>query len=436
MRVPCLAVLLTLGIVLPNQLLGQWPRELEAERGTIIIYQPQLESLEGNDLRARAAVSVRTTEMDGPVFGTVWITARIETDTDERTVEVLDVTVRRIRFPNSNEAQEDTLATFIEAEFPVADLSISLDRVLAELAELEDRRAAVLNLNNDPPVIVFRDSPTILVLIDGDPILERIENSDHRRVVNTAFTLIRSAGDSRYFLFADDDTWYRADSLEGAWQLVRSVPNDIAVLAPPPEDAPDEADEAAEQDEDGPPPAILVATEPTELLVIEGAPEWAPIAGTDLLYVTNSESDILLEIEQQTNYVILSGRWFSSASLEGPWVFVDPRNLPATFGGIPGESEMGHLLASVPGTVEAEEAVMEQFVPQTAAIDRDSATLEVEYDGEPEFEPIEETSLEWAINSPTSVIKVGSEYYAVDEAVWFVSDSPTGPWGVADSIPS
>ncbi len=151
--------------------------------------------------------------------------------------------------------------------------------------------------------------------------------------------------------------------------------------------------------------------------------------------MTNSESDIVLEIEGQTYYVILSGRWYASASLDGPWNFVEPETLPAMFSDIPGESDMSHLLASVPGTPEAEEAVMEQMIPQTAAIDRDSATLTVEYDGDPEFEPIEETTLEYAVNSPTSVIKFGSTYYAVDEAVWFVALSPTGPWVVADSIP-
>ncbi len=201
MRMRWLVTILFIGTVLPRVLLAQWPRELEVDRGTIIIYQPQIESFEGNNMQARAAVSVQTSEMVAPVFGTVWLAARVETDMDERLIDVVDIAVRRIRFPNSNEAQEDTLATVIEAEFPVADLSISLDRVLVELTELEDRRASVTNLNNMPPVIEFRDSPTILVTIDGDPILERIENSDHRQVVNTPFTIIRSSGDERYFLY-------------------------------------------------------------------------------------------------------------------------------------------------------------------------------------------------------------------------------------------
>ena len=43
--------------------------------------------------------------------------------------------------------------------------------------------------------------------------------------------------------------------------------------------------------------------------------------------------------------------------------------------------------------------------------------------------------MHYAVNSKTQVIKVNGRYYAVDQAVWFVSDSPTGPWVVADTIP-
>ena len=38
---------------------GAWPREIEAEGGTIVVYQPQLESFEGNKLSSRAAVSAQ-----------------------------------------------------------------------------------------------------------------------------------------------------------------------------------------------------------------------------------------------------------------------------------------------------------------------------------------------------------------------------------------
>jgi len=59
----------------------------------------------------------------------------------------------------------------------------------------------------------------------------------------------------------------------------------------------------------------------------------------------------------------------------------------------------------------------------------------VEYDGEPKFEPIEDTKLTYASNTATPVIAAGGKYYAVDEAVWFVAAKPTGSWAVAIEVP-
>jgi len=96
---------------------------------------------------------------------------------------------------------------------------------------------------------------------------------------------------------------------------------------------------------------------------------------------------------------------------------------------------MGTVLYAVPGTDLANEAVLDAQIPQTATIERDNASLDVEYDGKPEFEAIEETSMSYAKNSPTPIIQTGTRYYAVDDAVWFVSSNATGPWIVATSVP-
>jgi hypothetical protein len=142
-----------------------------------------------------------------------------------------------------------------------------------------------------------------------------------------------------------------------------------------------------------------------------------------------------MDIASQRYFVILSGRWFGSTSLDGPWSFVPGHELPADFSQIPPESEMRHLRVSVPGTDEANEAVMDNQIPQTSAISRSETKLDVTYDGDPQFEPIEGTDMEYAVNTSYQVIRVGREYYACHQAVWFVADSPTGPWTVADEIP-
>ena len=61
--------------------------------------------------------------------------------------------------------------------------------------------------------------------------------------------------------------------------------------------------------------------------------------------------------------------------------------------------------------------------------------LKVEYDGTPRFEKIEGTDMRYATNTADSVIRVEDGYYCCRQAVWYVSDSPTGPWQVCDSVP-
>src|SRR5262249_30802607 len=150
----------------------------------------------------------------------------------------------------------------------------------------------------------------------------------------------------------------------------------------------------------------------------------------------NTESKVVREVASAKVFVLVSGRWFTSASLEGPWTVVRPDQLPAAFKDIPPASALGGVRVSVAGTPEAEEAMMDQFVPQTAAIERSKAKLEVKYDGDPKFKAIEGTKVSYAQNTQTQVLLIDKKYYACDNAVWYVSDKATGPWAVADKIPS
>ena len=63
-----------------------WPKEIQASQGTVLIYQPQPEKLEGNHLNARAAVALEFDGTEAPVFGAIWFSARLETDRADRTI--------------------------------------------------------------------------------------------------------------------------------------------------------------------------------------------------------------------------------------------------------------------------------------------------------------------------------------------------------------
>ena len=78
-----------------------WPREIDHPEAKVIIYQPQLDSFKGNDLEARAAVSVTGKKSGVPVFGAAWFKARVEIDRDARFIHVLEIEVPRVRFPEA-----------------------------------------------------------------------------------------------------------------------------------------------------------------------------------------------------------------------------------------------------------------------------------------------------------------------------------------------
>jgi len=60
--------------------------------------------------------------------------------------------------------------------------------------------------------------------------------------------------------------------------------------------------------------------------------------------VSNTESDVVVEIEDRRHFVLLSGRWFAGSSMEGPWTFVPSDELPASFTNIPNESGPDHAI--------------------------------------------------------------------------------------------
>jgi hypothetical protein len=138
--------------------------------------------------------------------------------------------------------------------------------------------------------------------------------------------------------------------------------------------------------------------------------------------VTNTENGVFLDDSSKQFYVLLSGRWFRSGSMEGLWPYAGG-DLPADFAKIPEDSPKGHVLASVPGTVEVSDGVMLAQIPTTVVINKVEAEAQVKvtYDGQPQFKPIGETSMEYATNNEDKVIKVGDLYYLCLQGVWFMS---------------
>ena len=423
-----------------------WPHRYSVGDTDYVVYAPQPDTWIGNTVQGRAVMSVTTPEAAGnngasalrQDLGVIWFTARTETDKQAREVTLTDLTIDRVNFPTAKE-KEPEYAALVRKNVLAKGYAVSLDQFESELAlDGKGQNVRAVRVNDDPPEIVFSRSPAVLVRIDGRPQWRATGVAGIERLVNSPAILLHHQ--NRYWLKFGRD-WISAVSLDGPWSASPAIPAPLTVAlrqgesgasAPPhdtkPEDLPAIPDTGM--------PAIYVRTHPTEVIVLDGDPEFAAIPRTRLRYVTNTPADVFVTPGEESWFVLVSGRWFTAPSSSGPWKYVSPKELPSDFTKIPADSPKSAVLASIAGTPEAREALVAASIPQTATIDRTKLSFQARYDGAARFKPIAPTSLSYAWNSPEPIIRFGADtFYALDKGVWFTARSENGPWSVATSVP-
>ena len=108
---------------------------------------------------------------------------------------------------------------------------------------------------------------------------------------------------------------------------------------------------------------------------------------TGLLWISNTESDLFRLGKDGPVFYLVAGRWFTTTNLNGPWTFATP-NLPEDFKKISLEHPRSRVLASVPGTQQAAEAVLIAQVPQFARVNKkEIKPPDVTYQGRPGIRP-------------------------------------------------
>jgi hypothetical protein len=419
-----------------NPLALEWPRFFATNGFEFAVYQPQITAWPGNQLQGRFALAVRPAGTSNETYGVAFFQCRTEIDKANRLVTCEDFQVSKVNFPTQR-GMQNLYQTIIKSELPQAAKVIPLDHLEATYAvSAEVAKAKIQPVNNTPPQFIYTTQPSLLVQVDGAPILKPLVPG-YERVMNTRAILLLNTNMyyQGYYLFAASN-WYTAPSLSGPWTVDISPPWDITTALTA-AFATRQVDPAAPTAPLASPPVIYVATTPTELLQTTGTANLLSIAGTSLLYVSNTDQAIFYYLNDANYYVLISGRWFKCSSLYGPWTFVASASLPADFKKIPPDSAKSNALLSVAGTPQAQEAIIANTIPQTTTVYRDKPKLEVEYVGAPSFVAIPGTTLFYAANTATPVIMVNStSYYACESGIWFVSSGSLGPWKVATSVPA
>ncbi len=411
-----------------------WPRGYSlASEAQVVLFQPQVASWENQKhLVALAAVQYVAKDAKKPALGTVKIEADTEVSLEKRLVRFSSIKITESNFQTLSKDQTREIVTELEKNLPDEDRFISLERVLVSVDKSQISPKNVVGLKSDPPTIFLNRTPAILVNFDGDPIWSPIKDNELKFAVNTNWDVFQHSPTGLYYL-RNDSTWLRATDVKGPWSVTTRLPDSFSKL--PADDNWKDVREALPAKPGVTVPTVHVTTGPAELILIDGKPKFVPVPGTSLLWVSNTESDLFATGPDGPLYYLVAGRWFKAPNWNGNWTFATP-NLPEDFQRISLEHPRSRVLASVPGTQQAAEAVLLAQVPQVARVNKNEIKVpDVIYQGEPQYQPIEGTELQRAVNTDRDIVKVGDTYYMCYQGVWFQSNSPKGAWTLATSVP-
>ncbi len=409
-----------------------WPRKHVLAGGTLVSYQPQVDDWQNfTDITWRQAFQL-TPAGGKQVMGAATMSGTTNVDNDTHTVVIYGIQVLNTYFPDLDPATSAKMETLLRTFIPPV-FNISLERIVSYVPKPQSVKT--VELKNDPPFIFVNYSPAILLSLDGEPVRADISEAKLKFVVNTTWPLFFEPSQSQYYLLVGN-LWLTAGDLHGPWSQTMKLPKEFKKIP--------NSGKFAEVTKAVPPPQVskpiipqvFYSTVPAEVILFDGQPTYTPIPGTRLMYADNTSSPVFLYTPAQTFYYLAAGRWFSASNLAGPWTFATP-NLPSDFANIPLSSPASAVLASVPGTSEAKDAVLMAQIPTTMILKPTTAAAQakVDYSGAPKFAPIEGTTLQYATNTPDKVIQVGDVYYLCLQGVWFMSTTPTGPWTTASSVP-
>jgi len=414
-----------------------WPRLIAAEGMELTIYQPQVDYwTDYKILHFRCAISLKSSKNSPEKFGVAEIEADTVVDHGNRVVALLPKS-RIVRFPNTSEAEESALRKEVEKLYPQGRaMTISLDRVIAYLDPEKQPQQPAVELNLDPPKIFYSSKPAILVLYFGQPELRPVvkDRTDLMFAVNANWPVFFTTTDQRYYLLNGDNWLTTKDALGGPWTSAGSLPESLSVL--PDDEIWEDVRKHIPGKQASFVPAVFVHTEPAELILTQGEPTYSPIVGTKLMRVANTDSAVFLHSGEKRYYFLTAGRWFSAPGLNGPWSATSSK-LPADFSMIPDNDPSAFVKTSVPGTVEAKDAILLASIPTKTEVSMATPpTLDVVYEGQPKFQVIQTTTIQYAVNSPNAVFLVNGSYYCCFNGVWFVSATAFGPWILCANVPT
>ena len=183
------------------------------------------------------------------------------------------------------------------------------------------------SLASGVPAIYTSQVPTELIVFKGQPDFVPIVGTQLLWAANTTSdVLIDTANNNYYVLMAG--RWFRSAALTGQWTFVASdaLPADfshipsqsLAGAVLPTVAGTPQAKEAVISNSIPQTATIPLNHGPTFTPSFDGPPQYVPVEGTPLSYVSNS-SEPVIEVAPDAYYAVVAGVWFRAAQITGPW---------------------------------------------------------------------------------------------------------------------
>src|SRR5436190_18908337 len=199
---------------------SSWPREKYSNGTQLIVYQPQVDDWKNfQDLNWRMAISLMP-KTGKTVIGVIEMKGNTNIDNIAKLVTITNPEITGTYFPSldnaTKEKMDQVFKTFVPSTF-----SVSLHSLIASTPKKEAPAGA--QLNNDPPKIFVAYRPSILLSVNGEPVLSDVPNTNLKFVVNTQWPLFFDTGSSSYYL-AVGQQWLTATNLVGPSSPTKSLP--------------------------------------------------------------------------------------------------------------------------------------------------------------------------------------------------------------------
>ena len=209
----------------------------------------------------------------------------------ERLVSFQKMKIVEANFQTLPKEQVRESSTEIDKAIPDDERVIALDRVLANLDKSQIVPKNVEGVKADPPAIFFSKTPAVIVNLDGEPIWSPIKENDLKFAVNTNWDLFQHAPD-QHAVPSQQRHVAEGDRREGPVDAGGHAARQLQEAAGGRQLEGRQGQPAGQAGRRIGVPKVFVSTQPAELILLTGEPEYRPVQGTGLLWVSNTESDV------------------------------------------------------------------------------------------------------------------------------------------------